>query len=303
VRLAALRLRVGGLTLAVQAARPGAHLQPPGPYRSFLARSGGDIRLDLVETDPPQGGELLFDSGGIWKVFRQGRGRLYTFETPVLDPPLYKAVAIDARLGRGRLFVPPQRGRLRPRWALAYPLDELLFQHRLAREGGLEIHACGLVVGGSALLFSGQSGAGKSTTAALWRRARAGVRVLSDDRIVIRERGGRFWAFGTPWHGDGMLAAPLARPLRAIFFLRHAPRHELRPLPPAEAASRLFARSFPPPWDGRALARVLATCGRVAGRVPSYDFGFTADESAVSFLRDNVLARLPRDVDRVRVGT
>jgi hypothetical protein len=285
LRPAVLRLRVGALTLAVRAARPGAHLQVPAPYRSFLARAGGDIRLELVEADPPRGRELLFDSGGIWKVFRHGRGRLYTFETPVLDPPLYKAVTLDAGLRAGRLFVPPQRGRLRPRWALAYPLDELLFQHRLAREGGLEVHACGLVVGGRALLFCGQSGAGKSTTARLWRRARTGVRILSDDRIVLRERRGGFWAFGTPWHGDGMLAAPLARPLRALFFLRHAPRHELRLLAPAEAAARLFARSFPPPWDGDALARVLATCGRLAGRVPSYDFGFVADESAVPFIR------------------
>jgi len=288
LRPAALRLRVGGLTLAVQAARPRVHLQAPAPYRPFLATTGGDIRLELVESEAPKGGELLFDSGGNWKVFRHGRGRLYTFETPVLDPTLYKAVTVDARLRSGRLFVPQQRGRLRPRWALAHPLDELLFQHRLAREGALEVHACGLVIGGRALLFSGQSGAGKSTTARLWRRARAGVRVLSDDRIVLRERRGRFWAFGTPWHGDGMLAAPQARPLRALFFLRHARRHELRPLAPAEAAARLFARSFPPPWDGPALARVLATCGRVAAKIPSYDFGFAADESAVAFIRDRL---------------
>jgi hypothetical protein len=288
LRPAALRLRVGGLTLAVRAARPRAHLVTPAPYRPFLVPAGGDIRLELVESEVPKGGELLFDSGGPWKVFRHGRGRLYTFETSALDPTLYKAVTIDARLRSGRLFVPRQRGRLRPRWALAHPLDELLFQHRLAREGALEIHACGLVIEGRALLFSGQSGAGKSTTARLWRGAQAGVRVLSDDRIVLRERRGKFLAFGTPWHGDGMLAAPQARPLHALFFLRHAPRHELRRLAPAEAAARLFARSFPPPWDGPALARVLATCGRVAGRVPSYDFGFAADESAVSFIRDRL---------------
>src|SRR4030095_7414071 len=91
------------------------------------------------------------------------------------------------------LHVAPFRaGSPRP---LAYPLDDLVFQHHLARAGRLVVHACGLVVDGGAVLFAGASGAGKTTTARLWSRLRPGTRVLSDDRVVVDQA---LLAHGTP---------------------------------------------------------------------------------------------------------
>jgi len=279
---------VAGLTLALRAPRPNAALALPAACRPFACRSGGDIALELREEPVPstEGTELLFDSGSVWRVYGRGDARLYTFRTPALEPPLYKAVAIDAALSRGTLYFPrPRRGR-RPRLALDFPLDELLFQHRFAHEGAMEVHACGVVYRGGAVLFCGQSGAGKSTTARLWRRVRPGTTILSDDRIVLRPRRGRTWAFGTPWHGDGGFATAAGRPLRALFFLRHARRNRVRALRPAEAAARLFARSFPPPWDGPALGRVLEACAEAVAGVPCYELGFRPEPSAVQAVRE-----------------
>jgi hypothetical protein len=162
----------------------------------------------------------------------------------------------------------------------------MLFQHRLARDGGLELHACGLILRGGALLFCGRSGAGKSTTARLWRRLRPRTPLLSDDRIVLRRRGGGFRAYGTPWHGDGGFASPRSAPLAAVFFIRHGRRSRARALPPAEAASRLFSRSFPPPWDRSAVGRVLDACARVAARVPCFELRFRPDASAIAAARE-----------------
>jgi hypothetical protein len=287
-----VRLRVARLTLSLHAPRATCDLTLPAAFGPFLAARGGDLRLELREAPPPAPGAsaLLFDSGGVWRVYRRPGGLLYTFETPRLDPPLYKAVAIDAALSRGTLYFPRQRRRRAPGHPLAYPLDELLFQHRLAREGGLEVHACGLVVGGRLLLFCGQSGAGKSTTARLWRKERPDVPILSDDRLALRFQRGRYWGYGTPWHGDGGFASPAASPLGALFFLRQAARSRATRLSTPACAARLFARSFPPPWDARGLGRVLAACARIAGRVPGYELGFRPDGSAI----DAVLGVLPR---------
>ncbi len=279
---ATLRLRVGGLTLLARAPKPTRLLAPPASHRPFLARTGGDIVLDLVEERPPQpDGERLFASGGVWSVHRHGRGLLYCFETERLEPPLYKAVAIDARLTRGTLYFPkPDRGP-RPRFALDYPLDELLFQHRLARDGAIEVHACGVVVNGRLVLFAGVSGAGKSTTARLWQHFRPRMPILSDDRIVLRRAGRGFRGYGTPWHGDGGFARNRSAPLGAIVFLTQAPLTRLELLEPPTAAALLLARSFPPPWDRTGLARALDTCARVSTCAPGYALGFTPDRSAV----------------------
>jgi hypothetical protein len=277
------RLRVAGLTLRISSRRPTRFLSPPRGYRPFLASRGGDIRLEYVEERPPEpsAGSLLFESEGVWRVHRHDGGLLYSFRTPRLSPPLYKAVLIDEGLTRGRLYFPaPERGR-RPRFAPDYPLDELLFQHRLAREGALELHACGLLARRRLALFSGISGAGKSTTARLWRRHRPGTRILSDDRIVLKEERGRLVGYGTPWHGDGGFARNGKGELGAVFFLRHSRRTAVRRLQVAEGAALLMARSFPPPWDAPALGRALELCGRAAERVPCYELRFAPDRSAV----------------------
>jgi hypothetical protein len=286
------RLRVAGLTLHLRAPRPDPLLDLPPNSRPFAAARGGDLVLDLARSPPPpaEASRLLFDSGGVWKVYAHGPGLLYTFHTPALVPPLYRALAIDRELRRGTLFCPPVRGRA-PRHALEFPLDELLFQHRLAREGALEVHACAVATEAGALLFCGQSGAGKSTTARLWRRAVPRSVILSDDRVVLRLRAGRPWAHGTPWHGEARFAAPAARPLRAVLFLRHARRTALRALGRAEAAARLLARSFPPPWDAEGLARALEAAHRVVEAVPCYDFAFRPDRSAVEAARRLLVPR------------
>jgi hypothetical protein len=281
----ALRIRVGALVLAVEADRPTPALDPPASTRPFLARRGGDIRLRYTEEPPPLPGRTrtLFESEGVWRVERTRDGLLYSFRIANRRPPLYKVVAIDEGLREGRLHFDVAPGG--PHYALDYPLDELLFQHRLAREGAAEVHACGVVWKGRALLFCGQSGAGKSTTARLWKRHARGARLLSDDRVVLRpaRRGVRAW--GTPWHGDGGYASPASAPLGGLFFLRHARTTRLLPLSRSEAAARLVARSFPPPWDVEGVEGVLDACSDAAAAGPAFELAFRPDRTAVEAVR------------------
>ena len=278
-------MRVGGLVLAVEADRPTKALDPPAPIRPFLAARGGDVRLRYTEEPPPLPGraETLFESGGVWRVERTRDGLLYSFRIANRRPPLYKVVSIDEGLREGRLhFDPSPRG---PHYALDYPLDELLFQHRLAREGAVEVHGCGVVWQGRTLLFCGQSGAGKSTTARLWKRHARGARLLSDDRVVLRPGARGLRAHGTPWHGDGGFASAASAPLGALFFLKHAQATRLRPLSAAEAAARLFARGFPPPWDVEGVEGALDACADAAEAAPAFELGFRPDRSAVEAVR------------------
>jgi hypothetical protein len=273
------RLRIAGVTLAVHAPRSLPSLLLPEALQPFSARQGEDIRLEVVRREPPAPGRVLFDSGGAWRVHGQGRLLLYSF--PAALGGVTRAVAIDRRRRRGRLYLPPSAEDGRRGSALAYPLDELLFQHHLARAGALVVHACGVMVPGGAFLFCGRSGAGKTTMARLWRRHRPGAVVLSDDRTVVRWRDGWPWIYGTPWHGSGRYASPLSAPLRAIFFLRHSRRTRVKALTAPRAGAELFARCFPPIWEAEGVGAVLQTCARLLGAVPGYELGFRADGSAV----------------------
>jgi hypothetical protein len=277
------RLRVGGVTLAVRTAKPTPALRLPKRCRPFVPGRGADIDLVLEPGPPPPvaPADLLFESGGTWRVSRSGQGLLYLFRPPMGEGPPARAVAIDARRGRGTLFLPDSPASRSPGFALSYPLDELLFQHHIARAGGLVVHACGIAPSGRAVLFCGRSGAGKTTIARLFRRHQPTAIVLSDDRIVLRRHASGWRAYGTPWHGSGRFASPAASPLAAIVFLEQARATRVRPLPVAQVAARLFAQSFPPLWEAEGTARALETAARVARAVPGYVLRFRPDRSAV----------------------
>lgn len=279
------------MTLALEGLPAGVTAFEP-PSARFATARGADVRITARRCIPPplDAQRLLFDSGGPWRVYRHGRGRLYVTTTAGPGGPPDRALRIDTGLTRGELLLPARaRGP-----ALGYPLADLVFQHHLARRGGLVLHACGVVDAGRALVFLGASGAGKSTLARLWRRHAPGATVLSDDRVVLRRAGGRLhatgqtrsWrAFGTPWHGEAAFAEAASAPLAALFFLRQANRHEAAALAPVAAAAELFARSFPPLFDRVGLGRTLASCTAIARAVPAFELRFRRDAAALATAR------------------
>ena len=167
---------------------------------------------------------------------------------------------------------------------LEYPLDELLWIHRLSMGDGVEVHGCGVITpDGRGLLLTGHSGAGKSTSARLWSQ-RDGARLLSDDRIILRREKGRVWMYGTPWHGDAGIAESERWPLDGIFVLAQAPSNALRPLGSLEASAELYARSFVPHHSAEAVTFILDFFSKVTGQVPCFEFSFVPDLTAVEAL-------------------
>jgi hypothetical protein len=277
------RLRIGAITLALHSRKPTQSLSLPKKYDPFRPSRGGDIRLELVEEEAPalSPPDLLFDSGGLWRVYRLGEMLAYTFRSPEGDDPFCRVLVIDPLRRHGRLILSPSRHRCRPGFALSYPLDEILYQHRAACRDALVLHGCGVAVRRRALLFLGESGAGKTTMARLWRHHHPGAAVLSDDRILIQVHRNRWWAFGTPWHGSGRFASPAGAQLAAVFFLRHGRLNRLEALPAAATAAQLFTRTFPPMWEPATVERVLSTCARLAEAIPCRSLEFQRDESVI----------------------
>jgi hypothetical protein len=102
---------------------------------------------------------------------------------------------------------------------------------------------------------------------------------------VLRQRDGRFWMYGTPWHGEYSGVSPQGVPLERVFFLRHAPANAVRRVAGAAAASGLLTRCFPPLWDAAGMRYTLDFCAQLAAAVPFYDLGFLPDERVVDLVR------------------
>lgn len=246
-----------------------------------------DVEIDVAWTDRIEagGGEEIFDSGESWKLYREPSGLRFDFSTPVLEHGPYRVatlnedgtrvtVRLDSRLrDAGRYFDP-----------LEFPLEEIIVLGYLARGRGVLVHACGIVdPEGRGHLFLGHSGAGKTTISHLWNRT-PGVRVLSDDRIIVRGDGDGLRMYGTPWHGEAVYAAPESAPLSRVFVLRHGSSNEIRPLGPAEAVACMFARGFPPFFDAASIEFILEFYSRLAHEVPCAAFAFVPDSTATELI-------------------
>jgi len=282
-----LEFRVAGVGVEMRAAPGGPALEIPAALEAFAGRSGPAeiaVTVDWSEEIAAPAGRPVFDSGGVWTLHRVNGSWTFTFRSPATGAGPYKQAVMDERFRRGRVWLSRRvfggRSEVYP---LEYPLDELLVIHRLSRGEGVEVHACGVVDGrGRGLLFTGHSGAGKSTMARLWQEEGRG-QILSDDRIILRrDAAGVVTMHGTPWHGEARLALPLSAPLRGVYVLEHAKKgNEWEGLGRARAAAELMARSFLPFHDAAGLEFALEFFEGVVAEVPASIFRFVPDASAV----------------------
>jgi len=254
-------------------------------FTPFLSDASPDITFHIHYGHAPrlELGCPLFSSEANWVLYYAQEQFVISLQTQQLG--LYQLVTLDPDLKRGDIYCIGelwQSERQMP--ILGYPLGEILFVNLLASGRGLLFHACGIDNTGQGILFSGTSGAGKSTLTRLWQN-QMGVIVLSDDRVIMRKREGRFWIYGTPWHGDAKAVSPKAVPLERIFVIRHAAQNNARQLSPPQAAAALLVRSFPPFWDAEGMNYTLEFLDELTRTVPCYDLGFVPDESAIGFVQ------------------
>ena len=281
-------IQVADLTTAIVCEEPDLNLQVDQATKKFLVEEAlPDIQVRAAWGDLAgrMAGEKIFDSGALWQLYRTRENYVFRFASPLFGPEPYKVAQFQPDFARGEVFLCRHYfASGAPVYPLEYPLGELLMVNLLAQGRGVELHGFGMVDSrGEGHLFLGPSGAGKTTMARLWQRA-PGVEILNDDRIVLRQVGGRLWMYGTPWHGEGRLASRARAPLTRIYFLSHGMRNLLVPVKNAEAVGRLFTCGFPAFYSATALDFVLSFLEAVVQVVPCHELHFLPDQTVVEFL-------------------
>jgi hypothetical protein len=284
-----LSIRIADTILAIISPVQDMKMKIRGAGHDFLVHTGNsDIALEAKWDDLSLfeiSGNKVFDSGSIWQLYQKNGNFLFSFNAPGFGPFPYKVANVKQDFTWGEVLIHrPYFDNQQIIYPLEYPLDELLLMNFLSLGRGVEIHACGMVdTLRNGYLFVGQSGAGKTTLARLLQK-QEGITVLSDDRIILRKLDGKFWIYGTPWHGDAGLASPARAPLTRIYFLGRGQENGLMPIRRTAAAAGLFARSFPPFYSREGLDFILGFLGEVANAVPCNELRFTPDERIVEFI-------------------
>jgi hypothetical protein len=282
-------LQIADITCSVTSGDPSEELYVEGATRGFLVPEvEPDITIEARWSDLSgikYEGPKLFDSGALWQLHQVDGAFLFSFSSEVFGPIPYKVALLKKDFSTGEVLLH------RPYFhadeslnPLGYPLDELILTNFLGLRRGVEVHACGVTDSrGRGHLFVGQSTAGKTTIARLWEDE-PDTSVLSDDRIILRRMENKIWMYGTPWHGEAMLASPSRAPLAAVYFLEKGKRNELISQKASDSVSRLFTCSFPPFYNRDAVDFTLSFFENVVKNVPCSELRFTPDKSVTEFI-------------------
>jgi hypothetical protein len=121
-----------------------------------------------------------------------------------------------------------------------YGLDSLiriLLSVLLAPQRGFLLHAATVMRDGRAYVFTGRSGAGKSTVASLSPEGS----VLTDEISLLKFVNGAWHAFGTPFWGEFRAqGANVHAPITGLYFLNQAQDDRVEDISPREAVRAML---------------------------------------------------------------
>lgn len=160
------------------------------------------------------------------------------------------------------------------------------FHNRLAMLGGGVLHGSSLCWRGHGVVFSADSGVGKSTHVGLWKQMLGeGVTILNDDKPAICFEEDKPVLWGTPWSGKTALNHNGCAPLEAIVFIERGAENTIRSLDPVESMYRLAGQISRPFYDEAVGKQVVDFMGRLLDSVPIYCLTCTISKKAVDTVR------------------
>jgi hypothetical protein len=160
-----------------------------------------------------------------------------------------------------------------------YAIDSVLrIVHTLiqAAQGGFLLHGASAIRNRRAFLFSGVSGAGKTTIS---RLAPADAILLTDEISYIRRDENGYTGCGTPFAGE--LARPgesATAPIEHLFFLAKGTQNRIDPIAPADALRMLLRNILFFADDADLVGMVFRSAMEFLGRVPASRLTFYPDQ-------------------------
>jgi hypothetical protein len=245
--------------------------------------------LNVLDNDPPnfKNKEKIFTSD-LMDYYRDGEKDIISFSLSENDDPFpFKMMVLDHHHKIANLYTDfnDHTNSIEYRNYLQRPLLEILFGNLIMRHSkGVMIHGCCVKKNGYGMLFIGQSGAGKTTIANLWKN-NSDVTILSDECLIIKKNKDQFWAYGTPWHGENLFSQDKCS-IKKIFFIEHAKENFLDRKNALMAVVSFFGESRHQLWGKSTMQLTMDFLAELSKKIPCYRLGFIPNKSIIEFIKN-----------------
>ena len=176
----------------------------------------------------------------------------------------------------------------RDRWpslspeGVAYMDSGSMFYRMLLRHDGMMLHSSAVELDGRVYLFSGNSGAGKSTHTRLWQQVFGEkAMVINDDKPALRLLDGTWYAYGTPWCGKDGINCNRKAPVAGICFMKQADHNAIRRLSDLEAMAKIMKQTQRKFRNPENLDLMLTHLEKLVQMIPVYELENRPEPEAV----------------------
>ena len=145
---------------------------------------------------------------------------------------------------------------------------------RLLEYGGFQIHGAAVAAKGSAVIFTADSGVGKTTHALLWLKNLPEAFIVNGDHPIIKTVP-IVSVCGSPWCGKEGMNTNVTIPLKAIVIMERNDQRQniIKKITINEALPELLKQVYRP-YDSTKIKRTLELISSLNGAVDFYKFSF-----------------------------
>lgn len=256
-------------------------------YSHFICegKKNPDIQVECLEGVPDgilTGAKQVFKAANaektFYSIYRNGTNLVFAIYNQENQNEIQQFAQLDETLTHWKVWMKMSDNKLE---SLKYPMGPIILHYLTLHFEAVLMHASCVFDGEKGRLFSGFSGAGKSTISKLW--AEAGNQIINDDRVIIRREETGYFVYNTPMYYEDVSKKAT---LNAVYLISHSPVNQLKKRNGASAVSGIMAFSIQHNFDSRFISHHLDFFSRLCTEVPVYDLGFVPDDGVIDFIKE-----------------